>query len=286
MLESRVAQWARQSSWARPLGIWAYRAADRLTPSVPGPKVLVNAVPKAGTHLLMNLYDELPGFKFAGKLLWATEIDQMTDDCVEAARRVGLEMDRCRSSHYVMGHVMHHPRISAALDAKGVKVVTMVRDPRAIGASAVRYFEQNKLRQSDLGEGRFSSREELAQWLIDGGGTYGKPNSIPPLAERCRQYLGWVDDPTCLVIRFEDLIGEQGGSSRDAQTLEIARILEFSGVSKNITAEQVASQIYSASSHTFSVGKVRSWDSVLTAEQVAQIEEESVDFMERLGYER
>ncbi|MGI9084604.1 MAG: sulfotransferase domain-containing protein [Aeromicrobium sp.] len=285
MLDSRIARWARQSAWARPIGILAYRTVDRLSPATPGARVLVNAVPKAGTHLLMGLYDEVPGFRFTGRLVWVTEVDQHDDDCVQAARRIKKNFDRCRPSHYLMGHVMHHPRVSDALASSDVTVVTMVRDPRAIAASAVRYFEESKLRQRDLGENRFDSREELAQWLIDGDGPFGARRSIPPLAERCRQYLGWLDDPTCLVVRFEDLIGEQGGSSREAQVREIERILRFSEVPADVTAEQVAARIYSGSSHTFSVGKVRSWESVLTPGQIAQIEDAAADVLERLGYE-
>ena len=284
MLKSKIATWARQSRWARPVGVAAYRAIDRMSLSARGPKVLVNAVPKAGTHLLMGVFDHVPHYRFAGRLLWVTEIDERQDGCSAAAQRVGRTFDQTGSSRYIMGHVMHHPLVSIELSRRSIPVVTMVRDPRAIAASAVRYFEENKLRRHDLGEGRFNSRVELAQWLIDGQGELGTPNTIPPLAVRCRQYLGWLEDPNCLIVRFEDLIGEQGGATQDRQLEVIQSILAFTGLEDRVSATAVAGDLYSSTSHTFSVGKIRTWETVLTPDQIAQVEDETKDFMNLLDY--
>lgn len=283
MLESRLATWARQSPWARPVGVAGYRALDRLRPTQPGPRVLVNAIPKSGTHLASGLFDLVPGFRFTGRLLWVTEAD-LHDDCRIAAARARADIRRTKDRHYLMGHAMHHHRVAAEFADAGMPVVTMVRDPRAIAASAVRYFEENRLRQRDIAGMGLDRREELAQYMIDGGRHFGATDGMAPLQERCRQFIGWRQDPNCLVVKFDDLIGARGGGSDEQQFATISRILAFTGADALTSAEKITAGLYSADSHTFSVGKVRSWESVLTSEQIAQVEEQCADSFAAFDY--
>ena len=48
-----------------------------------------------------------------------------------------------------------------------------------------------------------------------------------------RRYLGWLNDDRCLVVRFEDLIGENGGGADERQNATLKGILGHLRIKKS-----------------------------------------------------
>ena len=65
----RAVRRARRGAVLRRVGVPVYVRYRRLTAPRDGQPILVNSIPKAGTHLVSSMLDRLPGISFSGMLL-------------------------------------------------------------------------------------------------------------------------------------------------------------------------------------------------------------------------
>jgi hypothetical protein len=117
-------------------------------------------------------------------------------------------------------------------------------------------------------------------------GLEGAPGKrLPSIAETLSGYLPWLDQPSILVVRFEDLIGPRGGGDLDKQLDEIERISGFVGRYLNREgSERIARKMYAKGSLTFRRGQAGDWRNHFTEAHKAAFEEIAGDLLERLGY--
>lgn len=89
--------------------------------------------------------------------------------------------------------------------------------------------------------------------------------------------------PAVLNVRFEDLIGPNGGGSKEAQIRTVKAITDLLDlqVDENLLAEEV----YSTQSPTFRKGKIGGYRDFFTQEQLAKFEILHGDVIAQYGYE-
>ena len=106
---------------------------------------------------------------------------------------------------------------------------------------------------------------------------------LPNLYDRHYQgRMGWMGRDDTLSIRFEDLVGGQGGGSRDVQLRTVKRIADWVG--SDVDVESVLERIF-GKSKTFTGGKVASWIKEYSESHKDAMKEVTGELLVDLGYE-
>ena len=241
------------------------------------PRIFLNSIPKAGAHLAERALTELGCPRGQGPLGSSTVFGRQ--QLVKSATRrplvtadvvlVGIEVVApVRASwlrrrlaglapgHYMRGHVQHSGAFAALLEEGDFRVLHVVRDPRDVAVSHAHYMLARPRHPfhrfyKDLGD--FESRLAFS---ITGGWIPGA-GYLVPMVERYRLMEAWSTYPGALTLRFEDLVGERGGGTREAQMVSLGRLAALAGA-ENQDIGAVAEKIFGGSS-TFRKGRIGGW---------------------------
>jgi len=286
VLQTRIARAIYRSPRLHPVGAASYRFYMRLHPHRQGPKVIGNGLPKAGTHLLTSLLDAVPGLRFSGRHYSYGEIE---DDPLAPARRLAAldrDIQLLRRGQYMSAHLIWCSDVSALLHQKECRMVTILRDPRAVALSDAKYLAASKrhpLHDRVLSE--FPDLDDRINAVITGFQPKRGSLGLECLAERFERYLGWLDDEHTCVIRYEELVGPRGGGSLAQQHAAVDRVLRYLGVPNDAAlTRQVADAAYSTTSATFQQSQIEGRRDELSRQQRQLIESTCSDSMRRLGY--
>ncbi|MFW9805317.1 MAG: hypothetical protein ACFFFK_01150, partial [Candidatus Thorarchaeota archaeon] len=86
------------------------------------------------------------------------------------------------------------------------------------------------------------------------------------------------------IIKYEDLVGAQGGGEGDTQLKTLKSFLNFLEIEYNPELiDNLSNDLYGGT-RTFSKGSVDSWKEELTPDQVSRLESSLSEFMTRFGY--
>lgn len=237
-----------------------------------GPKIFLNSIPKAGTHLLDSMLHEFPTLRpsVSRTVQYWAKIDQ-------------LQIDKILSIHrgtFLRGHVPAHLDLIQALNKSDIKTLLIVRDPRAIVVSHEKYISQ--IDTTHPAHKYLSSLDAEARILACINGVEGMIESIE---NTFKLFQGWLELENCLVVRFEDLVGARGGSSDEVRLHQIQRISDFLGI--NLSAQQLDSMISSLDtpkSSTFRSGQIDGWKKHLNEEQLSLIKKRMGQNNNLFGY--
>jgi hypothetical protein len=170
--------------------------------------------------------------------------------------------------------------------ASGAKLLTILRDPRAVTVSGANYvLEATQLRDRDEALKVFPDKDSILRAMVFGHGQPGDKFHFPEIGERYAAYAAWWDSPVGMTVRFEDLIGGRGGGDDEEQVGRVGSILQFLGYAGDpATSHRLATRLFSEKAITFRTGRVDSWRDELPPDLAAEIEERCASWMARLGY--
>lgn len=247
------------------------------------PTVFGNAIPKAGSHLLIQV------------LLGLTEIGPFVDpgfppiNRFEGNTRLELperiqELNRMRSGEIRYGYAACREPFLSAITGPGKASVFIYRDPRDQLVSHVFYAK-------DIHEGHgmhdyynnvLTSMEERLNVAIEGCKLPGL--GLPTVWERYAEHFGWFERDDVLCVKFEDLI-----LNRDRTLGELLDYIESFGVDFTISRPQaieiLGQTIKPQKSGTFRKGQPGNWQEHFTEENKRRFKAVAGDLLTRLGYE-
>lgn len=285
----------------------------------PKGRVFINSLPKSGTHLLAKTV-EIFGYRehFAddaalddpdrvtplfinfrevkealareGKKEAATAegnvaVGTLTPVYVEP-ESFGRWLDAVQPERYLLGHVMYSPALRPLLAGLGYRHLFILRDPRAVVVSLLDFVLNTRgmprphFLQADFRE--MSGPQRLA-FLLDGGTASRAGVTTQSFAAVYRALLEWETDTDCTVVRFEDLVGAQGGGSLARQQAAVARIAARFGQPLAAVAGQV-SDIFDTGSRTFRAGQIDGWKDELDGESLAHLNDYCAPLCRAAGY--
>jgi len=271
----KLARWqARRAGVALRFG----PAALRRTPAVLG-----NAMPKSGSHLINQVIQGLPrlgpfvnpGFPPVNR----DEANSKQPDAVVAAN-----LQRMRSGDIAYGYIQCRAPFRELLAQPGRATVFVYRDPRDMLVSHVFYAtEMHK------GHGMhyyyaetLKTMEERLNAAIEGVDEPGA--ELSPIRAKYDGYLGWLEVPEVLCLRFEDLILDRRAA--------LARLLDYlveRGFRPVLPREQelaiLEQAIIPKKSGTFRKGQPGNWREHFTPTNKAFFKEQTGDLLQRMGYE-
>jgi hypothetical protein len=244
-------------------------------------------MPKSGSHLLIQILEGLteigpfvnPGFP---------PVNRFEDNSKLPDEKILTEIRAMRSGDIRYGYLhAEEPWLSAVTGsgrARKFATLFVSRDPRDWVISQIFYAK-------DMHEGHMlhayynslPTMEARIHAAIEGVKTLEV--SAPSVVERYSHYVGWLNVPGVLCLRFEDLI-----ENRRAKIEEILEYLEIFNFRSSLPKEQAVDTLMEVvsprKSGTFRKGQPGNWREHFTEGNVVRFKEVVGDLVVRLGYEQ
>lgn len=250
---------------------------ERLAARRDGPTVVANGIPKSGTHLLVRCLTLFPALSYSGLHYTSGTPDRAVIE--RFLRRTG-------KGRFMAAHLYWSDECARLFEEKGVRHILMIRDPRDVIVSSIFFFLKRKdpfWHPPLSSEKNMDARVRLCITGADGGGVGGA--RVPSIANRYACYTPWMERDDCLVVRFEDMIGPNGGGDAEIQRRDIRRIAGHVGQSlTDEMIERVAQGTFSTKTVTFRKGVIGNWREHFSPENERLFAELHGDLMKRIGY--
>lgn len=247
------------------------------------PAVFGNAMPKAGSHLLLQILYGLaeigpfykPGFP---------PVNRFEDNSHLSEAEILKEVNSMRSGEIRFGYISYREPFIEPLRRDNLAHIFIYRDPRDLLVSHVFYalnIHEGHGMHEYYNKG-LDTMEERLNVAIEGCDLSGL--ELPNVRERYQNNLEWLDDDRVLSVRFEDLI-----LNRDNTLAEILEYIESFGVRFTVEQEKAVAVLRQAiqpkKSGTFRKGQPGNWQEHFTEENKKRFREVAGDLLVQLGYE-
>jgi sulfotransferase 6B1 len=249
------------------------------------PILFANSFPKSGTHLLTQVLQGLTQIGPAVEAgLPAMVMYAGVTGQARSPEEILTDLGRLRGGDIAYGHLHVTPAIQEKLTGPNMAPFFIYRDPRDVVVSHVHYvteMEPNHVHHVYYSQTLKDFDERLRTSIL------GRPEldvPFPDIRGRFEPYLGWLDCPEVLPLRFEDFITHRSA------TLE--RVLDHAqrrGFTVNTTREQALRVLDSAinpeKSPTFRSGKVGKWRAAFKESHKKIFKDVAGDLLILLGYD-
>jgi hypothetical protein len=260
---------------------------------------LVNSLPKAGTNLLTKTVDLLPGIRRAKVDLSNRSLISKKDNLnsFEPAVPLGVDWPRMtpvervkkalaivKKGQYASAHIPFSYNMASLLNERNMKSLLILRDPRDVVVSHANYVSTTSGHflysiYKDLPES-----ERIMKSIIGIKQTDPGDPLLLNIVERIQSILPWIKQSFNYTTKYENLVGELGGGSREAQIREIKNIVRHLGIICNIKhIERVADNLYGGTA-TFNKGIVGNWRSYFNERHTVTFNNIAGELMGKMGY--
>lgn len=248
-----------------------------------GPRILANSVPKSGTNLLTRCLALFPMLR--------PSFDHITMNYNRRSTTRELERKAAKTKRgqYTSGHVFYNADNAAIVEERDLTMPLIVRDPRDIVTSHFHYVTE-KHPEHRLHEHYVSLPDNDARLMASIRGVDGKltddGDPLESIGKWMDEFLSWREKSYVTIIRFEDLIGPNGGGTSSSQFKVVMQLADHLDVSlSDSEVERIGAKVFSTDSSTFRKGLIGDWQNHFESEHVAAFKDEAGDWLVELGYE-
>lgn len=251
-------------------GVEALLFPDRYTV----PRVLVNSIPKSGTNLLEGVLDQVPGLRRAP---YRTLVGYH-----EFENRILRRILHLSTGQYCLSHLSAHPRLIDEINSNQIRVLNMVRDPRDMVISTMKYVTYIDVTHPAHGSFiNMSSDDERLMAAIR-----GVRGVVAPVNEVYKKFQGWLGVKNSVSVKYEELVGVRGGSTDKLQQQIVAKILDFLDVAHDEEmVARICERAYSPTSLTYRGSQIGDWRKSFKPMHVDLFNELAGDLLVTYGYE-
>lgn len=248
------------------------------------PVVLGNAMPKSGSHLIIQALQgltRLGGFVNPG----FPPVNRGEDNSKLPESAILANLLRLHPGDIAYGYLQAREPFLSLLAQPGRATVFVYRDPRDMIISHVFYATQI---HTDHWMHRYytealKSMEERINAAIRGVDEEG--SELSDIHSKYERYLEWLEQPAVLSMRFEELIlNRQAALERLLDYLERRGFVP--GMPRPQAVEALAAAIQPKKSGTFRKAQPGNWREHFTPANIALFKEMAGDLLIRLGYEK
>lgn len=188
------------------------------------------------------------------------------------------------AGNYKLGHLPWSPPAGQLLDRLQFKHIIIIRDPRAVLVSFLRYIARRRHPLHNTFR-RLSEREQIAL-LLTGRETPDAEPKIQPIPHWYRDILAWHEKGQAHLVRFENLIGSSGRGEDETQRQTVRELVTYLALDPTETLiDHVCNHIYDPQSPTFRTGQINSWREELPPAQITLLNQNFDPLLQQLGYQ-
>lgn len=265
-------------------------------------KAFVNSLPKSGTNLLAKCL-LLFGYKERAHLSAGSVLDKKPRSLMRRilwrpasknyliginspieVRRSPIDsiLRKVKEGEFLTAHVGYRSDLLESVLELGFTPIQVIRDPRAVLASFVPYVLK------DGGHFLHNTFKRLPHFerfevVLDGISVNG--TALAPLRTCCLALDPWVNSEKVICIKFEEIVGAQGGGSDRKRVQVLEQLASRLGLPKD-HIPQVSDNLYGPGRHTFRKGKIDSWRDEILVELLEPIAQELGEILDRWGYSK
>ena len=242
----------------------------------PSPKIFCNSIPKSGTHLLAQIFLNL-GFKIShnGEIRpWMS------------SEEIEKKLKSLQKKEYIVGHRHYDKEFNGLMKKNRISQFLIVRDPRDVVVSKAFYLTKTPAHSLFPYYNALSHRERFMASIKGIGKEISSKEqyAIASVAEIYEKFMPWQDEESCLVVKFEDLIGIRGGGSDNKQFEALRSIVKHLGISlKESELKKIAFKSFNEQSLTFRKGQIGDWVNWLDDEMLSILKKDEAIF-KKFGY--
>ncbi|MBW2369682.1 MAG: sulfotransferase domain-containing protein [Deltaproteobacteria bacterium] len=260
--------------------------------------IFLNSLPKSGTHLLSKALTGLPGIKHSGSHLERKKIAEFVDPGVDFPLKgredihipndltaIDRLLNTIKTGQFITSHMVFNPPMHNLLKKLNYKVLLLMRDPRDVVLSWANFVAKEKTHLLYP----YFSEKSLDYCIACGIKGIEKEITLtrrqPPIEELIRRHSKWKTDGGAFFIKFEDLIGEEGGGNKERQRnvlREMVKFIELECDDKVI--DSICTNLFGGT-YTFNKGVIGRWREKYTADHIALFKKEAGHLLIELGYE-
>jgi plasmid stabilization system protein ParE len=248
------------------------------------PVVLGNSMPKSGSHLIIQILEGLTEFgPFVNPGMPPLNRNQQNQPLPKEAILGNLA--RMKPGDIGYCYLKAEEPFLAELTRPGRASIFVYRDPRDMIVSHVFYATEmhpghamHKYYTEKLG----SMEERINAAIL---GVEDLANPLTAVADKYAAYLGWLDQPAVLSMRFEDLILDRDASLRKILA-HLSRFGYEPAKGEDQAVETLTAAIQPKKSGTFRKGQPGNWREHFTQRNIDIFKANAGDLLVRLGYEK
>lgn len=272
-------------------------------------RVIVNSLPKSGTHLVESLlellgYSELEGgfggslirrshrniFKNFKKYLRTTndfnkgipiDLDD-SDTLIDVRWLTKNRLSKLTTEGFYSGHIPYSQILENVLEQSDVRMIFITRDPRDVVVSYVNYHLKNIHLPYHKLFHQLGFFEAVKTVLAD---DWQQGIARKSLRSRIQSVKGWTDSNVAHWTTFEKLVGPNGGGTTEDQfdeITQIANVLQIDISGRSLV--NLSRSLFNSSSQTFHKGQIGGWKTHLTMAQSAELSDLLQVELSQLGY--
>ncbi|MEC1262775.1 glycosyltransferase [Bacillus swezeyi] len=243
------------------------------------PKVLVNSVPKSGTHLLLQIILGIPGMRRTD--FWVFEEKHLKD---------------LKPGYTATGHFAHSADREKIIDETNIKTIFIYRDLRDIAVSLVHFVMINKYNHpwNPFMKNHLKNHDERLMAIIKGASLNKEEQAkygiglLPNIYDFTKRFLQWAQASGICIVTFEDLMRDEA-----SQNKTITNIIDFLwddlqslNLSKQQLLQKMKQNIHFSASDTFRKGSIGDWKEEFNERHKEAFKEIAGDALIQLGYEK
>ncbi|WP_084514100.1 sulfotransferase domain-containing protein [Salipiger mucosus] len=216
------------------------------------PPVIVNSLPKSGTHLLMQLAMNLPGTRQYGSFIAQTPSLTLK---LRSQQAIDRRIKSVAPGEVVGAHLHYSPETAEALRRRNALHLFIWRDPRDVLLSEAHYLAKmnrwHAMHKTFASLSDFDAQVRLAITGLD-------EHRYPRADKRIGPYMGWTESYGCVCLRYEDLVSPQTNIQECQRIIDAYKQLARSPRSLP-SAKELVNAIDPQGSHTFNKGGIARW---------------------------
>ncbi len=253
--------------------------------------VLCNSYPKSGTHLLYQILYSLPGLKKWDDIVSVQALCGIMNTPYHILWKIGS----APNNSLVRCHLMHCEEIKQILQEFDCKVIFIYRDLRDVAVSHARWVTKEPRIFLHKYYSQLNNFDQQLMCSIKGvpvGTPFGSNISQPDIGQDFSRWQGWINEPTALAVKFEDLVGERGGGYEETRIETIHKIINYLNI--DLSLEELKNNFASTvmnpkESNTFikgGKGQLGGWTTVFNPEHKTAFKQVAWDLLINLKYEQ
>lgn len=240
-------------------------------------KHIIIAPPKSGAHLVENLLSLLIN-KDTIFNITCTKVDQTTFH----------KTNSIVEKKYVKGsHIFYSEENNNYLKQNNFKTIFIIRDPRDVALSFALLMKSSNTWQK-IKYYHMPLEKMISQIVLDfkieaPGWTNDTINNMKLASDFYGQYMGWLDQDHVCVIKYEDLIGNAAGGTKDRQQAAIKKVADYLEV--NISNEQIKDVANQLVKKEEVHNKIGAWKTKFSKQNKQDYKNILGDIIIKMGYE-